>query len=63
MAKPPGPIPSKNGAPTCAKCGGTSFTPRRKTSTKVMFGALSLVAAPKHVECVTCGQLYTRPNS
>lgn len=55
-------VPSKNGVPTC-KCGGTSFVPRRKTSTKVMFGALSLAGSPKHVECVTCGQMYDRPNA
>jgi hypothetical protein len=53
-------IPLKNGVPTCARCGGTSFVPRRKTSTKVVFGVASLAARPHHVECVTCGALYDR---
>jgi hypothetical protein len=56
-------IPQKNGVPTCAKCNGTSFVPRRKTSTKVMFGVASLAGKPKNVECVTCGQMYERPNA
>ena len=46
----------------CPRCGGTQFLPRRKTSTKVMFSILSVVAAPKHVECVACGAMWRRPN-
>ena len=57
-----GPVPTSNGVPTCSRCNGTSFVPRRKTSTKVMFGAMSLAGRPRHVECVTCGQMYLRPN-
>ena len=53
-------IARKNGVPTCAKCGGRSFAPRYKTSTKVKFGFASLAGPPMHVECVTCGQLYDR---
>ena len=52
----------KNGVITCARCGGTSFVPRRRTGTKVMFGLASLAGRPRHVECVTCGALYQRPN-
>ena len=44
----------------CPKCGGTSFVPRRKTSTKVAVGVLSLAGRPHNVECVTCGTLYKR---
>ena len=47
---------------TCERCGGTQFVPRRKTSTKFMLGPYSLVGRPHHVECVTCGRLYERPN-
>lgn len=39
-------VPIKQGVPTCSQCGGTSFVPRRKTSTKVMFGLTSLAADP-----------------
>jgi hypothetical protein len=47
----------RDGVPTCSKCGGTQFTARRKTSTKVMFGLASLAGRPHHVECDVCGQL------
>jgi hypothetical protein len=62
MAKISGSVPTTSGVPTCAKCNGTSFVPRRKTSTKLLWGVASLAGKPKHVECVTCGQMYTRPN-
>lgn len=61
-AKMERPVPIKNGVPTCSKCGGTQFTARRKTSTKVMFGLASLAGKPHHVECEVCGQRYARPN-
>jgi hypothetical protein len=60
MSKPVVSIGS--GVPSCPKCGGTSFVPRRKTSTKLMFGVASLAGRPHHMECVTCGRLYSRPN-
>ncbi len=53
-------IPQKDGLPTCDKCGGRSFTPRHKTSTKVKFGFASLAGPPMHLECDTCGRLYER---
>jgi len=57
-----GPVPIVGGVPTCAKCGGTQFTARRKTSTKVMWGVYSLAGTPHNVECEVCGQRYRRPN-
>jgi hypothetical protein len=66
---PPGPRPVgggppiRNGVPTCSKCGGTQFTARRKTSTKVMLGFASLAGKPHHVECEVCGERYLRPNA
>ena len=66
---PPSPRPTMKGGvvviggqPVCSICGGTSFLPRRKTSTKLMFGLVSLVGRPQHIECVACGHLYKRPN-
>lgn len=59
MAQHP-PIPQKNGVPTCGKCNGTQFQPKRKTSTKLMFGVTSMLAQAKHVACVTCGTMYAR---
>jgi hypothetical protein len=56
-------VPIKNGVPTCARCGGTQFTARRKTSTKVMFGVASLAGKPKFVECEVCGARYRRVNA
>ena len=53
----------RNGVPTCSKCGGTQFTARRKTSTKVMLGFVSLAGSPHHVECEVCGERYLRPNT
>ena len=43
--------------------GGTQFTARRKTSTKVEFGFPSLAGKPQWVECEVCGQRYRRPNA
>lgn len=54
--------PIRNGVPTCSKCGGTQFTARRKTSTKFLLGAASLIGTPHHVECETCGERFDRPN-
>jgi hypothetical protein len=56
-------VPIRNGVPTCGKCGGTQFTARRKTSTKVMFGFASLAGKPQWVECEVCGQRYKRTNA
>jgi len=56
-------VPIKNGVPTCSKCGGTQFTARRKTSTKVMFGLASLAGKPKFVECEVCGARCKRTNA
>ena len=44
----------------CPKCGGTQFKPARKTSTKVIFGAASMLGQAKWVRCVTCGERYRR---
>lgn len=44
----------------CPKCGGTQFKVRRRTSTKLAFGAMSLLGQAKHVRCVTCGTEYRR---
>lgn len=56
-------VPIVEGTPTCDSCGGTQFTARRKTSTKVMFGAMSMAGKPKHVECEVCGKTFRRPNA
>jgi hypothetical protein len=56
------PVPIQDGIPKCSACGGTSFVPRRLTSTKVFFGLWSLLGRPQHTECVVCGKLYSRPN-
>ena len=53
---------TSEGTAKCPRCGGTSFQPRRKISTKVMFGLSSLAGRPRYVECVTCGAMYRRPN-
>jgi hypothetical protein len=58
-----GKVPTKHGVPTCSSCGGTQFTARRKTSTKVLFGVASLAGKPKFVECEVCGKQYKRPNA
>jgi hypothetical protein len=57
-----GRVPIKNGVPTCSLCGGTQFSARRKTSTKVMFGFASLAGTPHNVECEVCGARYSRPS-
>jgi hypothetical protein len=44
----------------CPKCGGTQFKAHRRLSTKLMFGAASLLGQAKHVRCVTCGTDYLR---
>jgi len=66
---PPSPRPTMKGGvvviggqPVCSSCGGTSFIPRRKMCTKLVFGLVSLVGRPQHIECVACGRLYKRPN-
>lgn len=66
---PPTPRPTMKGGvvviggqPVCSSCGGTVFVPRRKTCTKLVFGLVSLVGRPQHIECVACGRLYKRPN-
>jgi hypothetical protein len=56
-------VPIKNGVPTCSVCGGTQFTARRKTSTKVLWGFYSLAGTPHWVECEVCGQRYARPKA
>ena len=48
------------GNPVCDRCGGTEFVPRRKTSTKVAFGLMSLAGRPRHIECVRCGKMHRR---
>ena len=57
------PVAIINGVPTCVLCGGTQFTARRKTSTKVMFGLSSLLGKPQFVECEACGARYQRLNA
>jgi len=47
---------------TCPRCGGTNLVPRRKTSTKVFLGPVSLLGRPKHAECASCGYQIRRPN-
>ena len=66
---PSGPRPTMKGGvvviggqAVCSSCGGTFFIPRRKTCTKLVFGLVSLVGRPQHIECVACGRLYKRPN-
>jgi hypothetical protein len=44
----------------CPRCGGTQFQAHRRLSTKLMFGAASLLGQAKHVRCVTCGTDYLR---
>ena len=39
----------------CPKCGGTQFKAARKTSTKLAFGAASMLGQAHFVRCVTCG--------
>lgn len=51
---------TSTGALACPRCGGTSFKVRRRTSTKIVFGAASLLGQAKHVRCVTCGAEYDR---
>ena len=48
------------GNPVCDRCGGTVFNPKRRTSTKMAFGVLSLAGSPKHLECVRCGGMIKR---
>lgn len=48
------------GGLACPKCGGTSFAAGRKTSTKLLFGASSMLGQAKHVRCVTCGTQFAR---
>ncbi len=56
-------VPFIAGVATCGACGGTSFTPRRKTASKLMSAVASVtLGQAKHVECVTCGKLYKRPD-
>lgn len=44
----------------CPKCGGTQFKAARKTSTKLMFGAASMLGQAHFVRCVSCGTRYRR---
>lgn len=44
----------------CPKCGGTQFKAGRKTSTKLAFGATSMLGQAHFVRCVTCGTRYRR---
>lgn len=44
----------------CPKCGGTQFKTGRKTSTKLTFGASSMLGQAHFVRCVTCGTRYRR---
>jgi hypothetical protein len=44
----------------CPKCGGTQFKVQRKLSTKLAFGAASMLGQARHVRCVTCGTQYQR---
>jgi hypothetical protein len=53
------PIVKPDGSVHCPKCGSTSFTPQRTTGTKLAFGFLSLLAAPK-LKCNGCG-IYLDP--
>jgi len=46
----------------CPRCGSANLVPRRKTSTKVVFGFASLLGRAKHAECASCGYLVKRPN-
>src|SRR5579859_341045 len=51
---------SGGGGLACPKCGGTQFKAHRKTSTKLAFGAASLLGQAKWVRCVTCAADYRR---
>lgn len=44
----------------CPVCGGSEFKVGRKTSTKLLFGAASLLGQARYVRCVTCGTRYRR---
>lgn len=44
----------------CPVCGGGEFKVARKVSTKLMFGAASLLGQARYVRCVTCGTRYRR---
>ena len=49
-----------SGGLACPKCHGTQFKVQRKTSTKIAFGAASLLGNARWVRCVTCGERYRR---
>jgi hypothetical protein len=44
----------------CPKCGGSQFKVARKNSTKIAFGAASMLGQAHWVRCVTCGTRYRR---
>lgn len=59
--KPLSQVGDKTGAGlACPKCGGTQFKAGRKTSTKLAFGATSMLGQAHFVRCVTCGTRYRR---
>jgi len=51
---------TEDGVPKCPKCRGTQFKVGRKTSTKLLFGAASMLGQAQWVRCVTCGERYRR---
>lgn len=55
-------VPNSREEYRCTRCGSDQFKPVRSTGMKVGLGVASLLASANQLECLMCGQKYTRNN-